>query len=270
MPSYTAPLPIADSNLIAELSMLTSAINTPLPADEAPSPCSEETDNGLFRTGPTKQGMKRSFTSPVMDSNKKVRHTKTEFFMTEPVTPTSGRRKGRMVSRIAVPAPMSPTNQSMCTEADEVRSMPPTPVPAELSFLPTPTKEQSKKRRMLRKATLKRNRCRKDDGTSCKSEVSKTENEVVQTSEPLDKKAARAIRNREAAMKSRVEAKQKMKKLQDENESLSGKVKSLSAENEALVSQLRSLLRHTLGVRVDEGQDVKEVFKAFAQMNRAM
>lgn len=146
-------------------------------------------------------------------------------------------------------------------------SMPPTPVPTDVPFLPTLTREQSAKRRALRRATLKRNRSRKEEGLAVvKAEPTKCESDMAQSGEPLDKKAARAIRNREAAMKSRVEAKQKMRKLQDENESLSGKVKSLSAENEALTAQLKNLLQHTLGVQVADGQDVKDVFNAFARM----
>ena len=112
---------------------------------------------------------------------------------------------------------------------------------------------------------MKRNRSRKDEGRPpVKAEpVPRSESEGS-TSEPIDKKAARAIRNREAAMKSRVEAKQKMRKLQDENDSLSVKVKTLSEENEALTAQLKSLLQHTVGVHVNEGQDVKELFNMFA------
>lgn len=167
-----------------------------------------------------------------------------------------------------MPAPMSPTCQSLCTdETDEVLSMPPTPVPNDTPFLPTLTKEQSAKRRALRRATLKRNRSRKEEGHAVvKTEPVKCESDVAHSAEPMDKKAARAIRNREAAMKSRVEAKQRMRKLQDENESLSGKVKTLSAENETLTAQLKNLLHHALGVQVADGQDVKEVFNAFARM----
>eukprot|EP00177_Eucheuma_denticulatum_P002658 GFKZ01004777.1.p1 GENE.GFKZ01004777.1~~GFKZ01004777.1.p1 ORF type:complete len:322 (+),score=64.48 GFKZ01004777.1:37-966(+) len=277
---YPAPLPIPDANnILAELSMYTSAINTPMPIpDNAPSPCSEHTDDGLFRTGPTKHGVKRTAAAASASASasashpiKKAKHGKSEFdIFTEPVTPKSTAKPPlAAVCTMPVPAPMSPTCQSVCTdEADEVLSMPPTPVPADMPSLPLLTKEQSAKRRALRRATLKRNRSRKEEGSLVvKSEVGKCEGEGAGGgNEPLDKKAARAIRNREAAMKSRVEAKQKMRKLQEENERLNGKVKALSAENEALNGQLRSLLRHTLGVQVADGQDVKEVFKAFARM----
>lgn len=268
---YPAPLPISDANnIIAELSMYTSAMNTPMPmSDNAPSPCSEDSDDGLFRTGPSKQGIKRGIASSSVP-NKKAKQGKSEFdVFTEPVTPKSRTKPAlAAVSKIPVPTPMSPTCQSVCTdEADEVLSMPPTPMPADIPSLPSLTKEQSAKRRALRRATLKRNRSRKEEGNMVvKSEPSKCETEVSAGSEPLDKKAARAIRNREAAMKSRVEAKQRMRKLQEENESLNGKVKVLTEENDALTSQLKSLLHHTLGVQVAEGQDVKEVFKAFARM----
>lgn len=90
-----------------------------------------------------------------------------------------------------------------------------------------------------------------------------------ESSEPVDKRAARAIRNREAAMKSRVEAKQKMKKLQDENSSLALQVKTLSDENQSLTAQLKSLMHRTLGVTVAEGQDLKEVFNMLAPLNTA-
>lgn len=84
--------------------------------------------------------------------------------------------------------------------------------------------------------------------------------------EPTDKKAARAIRNREAAMKSRVEAKQKMRKLQEENQCLSNKVLNLSKENERLSAHLKTLLEQTLGVSVGEGQEVKHVLNMLVQL----
>lgn len=142
--------------------------------------------------------------------------------------------------------------------------MPPTPMPADCTMLPTLSKEQAAKRRALRKLALRRSRSRKEEGVPV---VKAEPKEEIAGVEPLDKKAARAIRNREAAMKSRVEAKQKMKKLQDENENLSTKVRCLSDENVELTSQLKTLLQHTLGVQVAEGQDVKEVFNAFARMS---
>lgn len=85
-------------------------------------------------------------------------------------------------------------------------------------------------------------------------------------SEAVDKKAARAIRNREAAMKSRIEAKQKMRKLQDENNSLAVKVRSLTEEKDTLTGQLRNLLA-TLGVSVGEGEDVKSVLEMLGGMS---
>lgn len=270
---YPAPISIPEStNILAELSMYASAMNTPVRlSDNAPSASSEETDDGLFRTGPTKQGMKRSLSPLSKPLNKKAKVGKTEYgFITEPVTPSTRSRPAPFsVSKIPVPAPMSPATHSLCTdEADEVMSMPPTPIPADLSCLPHLSKEQTAKRRALRRAALKRSRSRKEEGiTLPKMELSiKSEGEMSQTGEPVDKKAARAIRNREAAMKSRVEAKQKMRKLQDENDNLNVKVKSLTTENLELTSQLKNLLQHTLGVQVAEGQDVKQVFNAFARI----
>lgn len=269
---YPAPIAIPESsNILAELSMYTSAINTPVPvSDNAHSASSEETDDGLFRTGPTKQGMKRSLSPLSKPLNKKPKVGKTEYSFIEPVTPSTRSKPALLgMSKISVSAPLSPATQSLCTEeADEVLSMPPTPIPSDFSSLPAMSKEQKAKRRALRRAHLKRSRSRKEEGISLpKMEcIVKVEGEMTQTGEPVDKKAARAIRNREAAMKSRVEAKQKMRKLQDENETLNLKVKNLSSENDELTSQLKNLLQHTLGVQVAEGQDVKQVFNAFARI----
>lgn len=270
---YTTPIAIPDSsNILAELSMLSSAMNTPVPTERSGSASSEETDDGLFRMGPSKKGMRMSAHSkPIKKAGKA---TKLEQAFTEPMTPPSMSKCGpRTGLKGAVGPPLSPASQSVCTEdCEDVPSMPPTPLPSDACSLPAMSSEQTAKRRALRRAALKRSRSRKVEGVI----VSKME-VVVQgegessgtSSEPLDKKAARAIRNREAAMKSRVEAKQRMRKLQDENECLNIKVKTLCQENEELTSQLKNLLQHTLGVQVAEGQDVKEVFSAFARMTRS-
>lgn len=273
------PISIPDSsNILAELSMYTSAMSTPLPSTETNNTAStptDDTDSALFRNGPNKTPRAKRRAPPVATpAPKPSKMSKVEhMFVTEPVTP-NGRAKSAPfgVTKIAVAAPMSPTCQSLCTdEGDDVLSMPSTPVPGEACSLPMPSKENAARRRALRRAALKRNRSRKEDGVcsgaAVKSEcTTKSETEVTSTGEPLDKKAARAIRNREAAMKSRVEAKEKMRKLQDENDKLAVKVKFLSDENAALTTQLKSLLQHTLGVQVAQGQDVKEVFNTFARM----
>lgn len=153
-----------------------------------------------------------------------------------------------------------------------------------------PSKELSARRRAFRRAALNKARAKREEcllplnSGTCNNEasfsgcskyemMSKVE-EVVGTGgngvrsgniEPVDKKAARAIRNREAAMKSRIEAKLKMRKLQDENKCLAMKVENLSRENETLTVQLKSVLQHTLGMTV-EGQDVKQLFNVMSQL----
>lgn len=86
--------------------------------------------------------------------------------------------------------------------------------------------------------------------------MTRSESDASCPGEPLDKKAARAIRNREAAMKSRVEAKQKMRKLQAENDCLAVRVKHLSEENETLTNQLNTLLQHSFILPVANHPDV--------------
>lgn len=174
------------------------------------------------------------------------------------------------------------------------------------SCLTIPTREQAARRRALRRAALNKSRAKREE-TLCRSSsfdnsshlavdlsCEEMKSELMSTtahdnlpsgsnggvspngnggmqggsSEPVDKKAARAIRNREAAMKSRIEAKMKMRKLQDENNTLVVKVRSLSQENEALTAQLRSLLQHTLGVPMSEGQDVRQVLDLLAMDGR--
>lgn len=266
---FPAPLALPDTeNILAELNLYTSAMSTPLPCETSP-----DSHNGLFRNPQATNGVKRPLSAPVnpIQWNKKSKIGKHEdFFVTEPLTPTNHSKPTiPKVPKITVTAPLSPTCQSVCTEeADEVRSMPPTPIPCDSSRLPQFSKEQSRKRRAIRRAALKKSRSRKEEGIIIKTEpTTKSENETTSSGEPIDKKAARAIRNREAAMKSRVEAKEKMKKLQNENESLSTRVKSLSEENKMLTAQLKNLLQHTLGVKMNEDTDVKNVFNMFARIN---
>lgn len=152
-----------------------------------------------------------------------------------------------------------------------------------------PSKELSARRRAYRRAALNKARAKKEEclfpihgglsinsgnASSGKFEmIGKVEGAVggaincarSGNSDPVDKKAARAIRNREAAMKSRIEAKLKMRKLQDENKCLAMKVENLSRENESLTVQLRNVLQHTLGMAV-EGQDVKQLFNMMSQL----
>ncbi|KAI0567173.1 bZIP transcription factor [Gracilaria domingensis] len=267
-------MPTTD-NIIAELDMYTSAISTPLPSpDDAPSPVSDVSDS-LFRSvSPSAPIVGHKRAAPSVSAAQqpyKKQHIAKHEQLFEPVTPTT--RKVLSMSHkmrangggMGVVAPLSPS-QSLCTEEDtEARSVPPTPAVTSdaSSGLPVLSKEATAKRRALRRAAMKRNRSRREDGC-VKTEASAVKSDSDVSAEPVDKKAARAIRNREAAMKSRVEAKQKMQKLQDENDSLKVNVKSLADENKALKSQMKSLLQHTYGVSVGEGQDVQEVFNMLA------
>lgn len=163
----------------------------------------------------------------------------------------------------------------------------------------TPSKEQAAKRRAYRRVALNKSRAKKehcvvaftaiDDGNAqrlCEKEQASyfdhggsgsselSGDKVGQDHEvhhgdddPIDKKAARAIRNREAAMKSRIEAKLKMNKLEHENQSLCVKLRALTDENQVLTNQLRTVLQHALGISVDESQDVKQVFQTLLRMS---
>eukprot|EP00737_Agarophyton_chilense_P004339 gb/GEZJ01005403.1/.p1 GENE.gb/GEZJ01005403.1/~~gb/GEZJ01005403.1/.p1 ORF type:complete len:307 (-),score=51.58 gb/GEZJ01005403.1/:359-1279(-) len=276
--SMAFPSPIAippTDNIIAELDMYTSVINTPLPSpDDAPSPVSDVSDS-LFRTptacAPPIVGQKRAAPCLATPQLYKKHHMAKHEQLFEPVTPTTRKvmsvlsASARCTAGGSMIVPLSPPH-SLCTEEDmDITSVPPTtPVTCDASSgLPVLSKEATAKRRALRRAALKRNRSRRDDG-SVKTESSCVKSDCEVSAEPVDKKAARAIRNREAAMKSRVEAKQKMQKLQDENECLNVKVKSLADENKALTAQLKSLLQHTYGVSVGDGQDVKDMFNMLA------
>lgn len=153
-----------------------------------------------------------------------------------------------------------------------------------------PSKELSARRRAFRRAALNKARAKKEEcsgsvvhggmsnhgsvGECAKFDLGNVKAEGcssngsgrINNAEPVDKKAARAIRNREAAMKSRIEAKLKMRKLQDENKCLAMKVENLSRENESLTVQLRNVLQHTLGMGV-EGQDVKQLLSILSQVS---
>lgn len=93
---------------------------------------------------------------------------------------------------------------------------------------------------------MKRNRLSNNDtAKNRKSSRVKKEHVLV---ESVDKRVARAIRNREAAMKSRVEAKQKLRHLQDENGSLTVRIKTLLEDNLALTHQLNTLMNQTFNI----------------------
>lgn len=269
---------IASDNIIADLELCesyTSAIHTSITInDDAPSPVSDVSDTPFHTNTTTLVGHKRS-ASAITPQPFKKQHTLKHEQMFEPLTPPS--RKSltprvlstspavhvslqQALTTNATLVPVSPLSAaSLCTEAsDERRCANSSDVNWNVVNL---SKDATAKRRALRRAVMKRNRSRRDEGShGVKNEPTTVKSDSEVSSDPVDKKAARAIRNREAAMKSRVEAKQKMQKLQDENESLNVKVSNLALENQALTEQLKSLLKHSYGLSINEGQDVKKVF----------
>lgn len=115
--------------------------------------------------------------------------------------------------------------------------------------LPTPSRDQAAARRALRREVRKRHRSRPsaprvktEDPTPSGSTAAPAAAALALLDAP-DKKAARAIRNRAAAMKSRVEAKQKMVKLEQDNERLAKTVNDLTASNKLLAAQIKALTR---------------------------
>jgi Basic region leucine zipper len=137
-----------------------------------------------------------------------------------------------------------------------------------------PSKAVAAKRRALRRKALKRSRARnvaKEEllptsfgsncGGSADSTTTSVENDAGEDDSelPVDKKIARAIRNRQAAQRSRVEAKAKMLRLAVDNDELAIKVESLRAENAALNKQLEALIAHSFG----EGHNVSDVLATF-------
>lgn len=283
---------LADSNsIIAELSLFGSKFDGSRPeSSTSPRSCASLEEFEVHSSFPQQQvgaGIKRCAPAPVTSQEqafKKLNMSKIEpvFAVSEPVTPHTVFRSNsahNVTNQSGFSVPLSPICQSLCSEEDDdiASSLPPSPVPADMSAgFPTPSKDQATKRRAIRLAALKRSRSRRDEGSSSmmcngrdgsSADLTKAEDELVGSVEPMDKKAARAIRNREAAMKSRVEAKQRMRRLEEDNGALAVRVKKLGDANRELNAQLRTLLSHTLGVQVNDNQDVQAVFAAFSQMN---
>lgn len=287
---YPAPIPIDTDNLMAELSctyMYESAMTTPVTSSDNLTTLQEACPQlpSRKRSAPTPP------TAPTTPLNL-AKRAKAEFvFATEPVTPhnahTSSPTSSYSASELASPPgmrarmPLSP-NHSVCTddaveEEEDARSLPATPAPTDVYSLTRPSREQAARRRACRRAALNKSRAKKEEcvGECARSDAAgkgvglpaRSEGVNEAAGEPVDKKAARAIRNREAAMKSRIEAKLRMRKLQDENNCLAVKVRCLSEENEELTGQLKHLLQHTLGISMSEGQDVKQVFDMMSRMN---
>ena len=153
--------------------------------------------------------------------------------------------------RATTPPPLLYTNKR--AKQEPIAALPTSPITLADSnneestpTLPTPSRDQAAARRALRREVRKRHRARPSPRV-------KTEEPTAPTSAPAqaalalldapDKKAARAIRNRAAAMKSRVEAKQKMVKLEQDNERLAKTVNDLTASNKMLAAQIKALTR---------------------------
>lgn len=201
----------------------------------------------------------------------------------EPLTPSASHRQlhtfgAAPMARPSCPPvphsaqhPLSPLCDSACSDdEDSIGACRPSPE----SPLPAPSAFQAAKRRAARSRALKRSRAR----TAAKQESVLTEpaspadsvdaghdDEDDAESGPIDKKVARAIRNRQAAQRSRVEAKLKMQTLADANDELACAVESLKEENAALNKQLQALLAHTFG----HGQGVDDVLAVFSRIKES-
>lgn len=145
-------------------------------------------------------------------------------FATEPVTPSG------LLPPSPAPLPGSPAAASACSD-EELEPMAP-------ARLPAPSAAEAARRRALRAAHLKRARRRQ---TGAERAAKREPDAVFAGADQPDKKAARAIRNRAAAMKSRVEAKARMQKLEDDNARLNGTVARLTESNRALAEQIERL-----------------------------
>lgn len=214
-PSLVAPAPAADFSIIHELSLMSEKLDSPatsmgaLPALPAAPP-------------PTKKRRMEAAAPSPLDLRRAP--LKTELLI-EPVTPPHG-----------APRPLSPPGSS-CSDEDMCSPTLTPKLEPSCAPLPAPTASVAAARRAARRAALKRSRSRKDTTPPARRD------EPLTTGDVPDKKAARAIRNREAAMKSRVEAKQKMQRLEQDNERLAKTVDDLTASNKLLAAQIKALTR---------------------------
>lgn len=171
-----------------------------------------------------------------------------------------------MQSQAAPVHPLSPLCDSSCSD-DEDSAVVAADVPLATSPLPVLTAFAAAKRRALRVRALKRQRARTASkqesvvASNLQSSTGEVEDKEEADSVHVDKKTARAIRNRLAASRSRVEAKMKMQSLAEANDELAGTVQSLKDENAALQKQLQALLAHTFGDNVPV-DDVLSVFES--------
>lgn len=270
-PMLTSPeSSLDDSQILKELTMLSKKMDVPQGSATTSSAIHAHSVSALKR-----KCLPDSLSCTPNAKRQYLGKLEPMYAATEPVTPSAQSKAPSIESSSPVKMPLSPASQSACSEEDDepLSTVPASPLPTDFAVFPTPSRDQAAKRRAMRLALMKRSRTKKEEGvvglrggSRSVSDVAKSESDPV-SAEPLDKKAARAIRNREAAMKSRVEAKQKMRKLEEDNNELTDKVKTLSAENEALSAQLKSLLSHTFGAQVVEGHDVKDILSAISQIN---
>lgn len=79
-------------------------------------------------------------------------------------------------------------------------------------------------------------------------------NKEVDDGSSVEKKVARAMRNRRAAQRSRVGARLKMQSLSEANDILTGTVKELNDENEALNLRILQLMEHSYGSGISTEQ----------------
>jgi Basic region leucine zipper len=203
----------------------------------------------------------------------------------EPLTPSPSSRAiyqqsacSRLVSgvistqQLDAGLPQYTLSESGCSDDEDSMD---TPVALPSSPLPMPTKAVATRRRAYRSKALKRSRARhvaKDElslassgsgsvGSSANNTTTSTDIDAGEDDpdHPFDKKIARAIRNRQAAQRSRVEAKAKMQELAVANDQLAFKVEALRAENETLNKQLQAVIEHSFG----QGHDITEVLSIF-------
>lgn len=248
---------------------------TPLPQQSScfHSQKRKEPETGLACPTPSKRPINFSNFDPALSAKLEP------CFSVEPLTPSASSRgilplSNKTVSalpRASLTHPLSPISHSVCSD-DEDFTQEYSPV----SPLPTPCKFVAARRRAQRRHALKRSRARA--GSKEESPVVVPGSDLDSTLPPsasldedegdcrlLDKKTARAIRNRQAAQRSRIEAKAKMQKLAEDNDDLAVTVENLKRENTELSRQLQALMSHVFG----SGQDVDNVLTVFNRVKNS-
>lgn len=248
---------------------------TPTCSAPLPSPLKRKAHGGLSSLAP--HAKRRDLLSSFGTARAKTE----PLLVSEPLTPSSSHRAlhplntltpsgPAMLPMANVTLPAASASESSCSDEDEAG-----PHFSPNSPLPAPSAAAAAKRRQARSRLLAASRARaaaKTEPTvaTAGSECGSGASSAVATpgaagadedAEPVDKKVARAIRNRQAAQRSRVEAKAKMAKLADDNVGLATEVEKLTAENASLNKQLEQLMQATFGdgAKIDE---VLELFKA--------